>query len=29
MNKISNIDLKRFSRQIILKDVGVHGQKKF
>ena len=28
MSKISNIDLKRFSRQIILKDVGVHGQKK-
>ena len=28
MNKISNIDLKRFSRQIILKDVGVHGQKR-
>ncbi len=28
MSKISNIDLKRFSRQIILKDVGVYGQKK-
>ena len=28
MSKISNIDLKRFSRQIILKNVGVYGQKK-
>ncbi len=28
MKKISSKDLKRFSRQIILKNVGVYGQKK-
>ena len=29
MSKISNIDLKRFSRQIILKNVGVYIRKNF
>ena len=26
--KLSNSDLKKFSRQIIIKKIGIHGQKK-